>query len=354
MSSDPDVGGLPVNAAQVVREVAGIATAPGGSPTQRAEALLAQVQRMVPCDAGMISLLPADQDAFVPLARSGYDERICGFLDGVAFRAEVELLGLRRSHRPLRLCDSPVPLPELETWVEYLQPAGLWDSVGVGLFAPEGRYLGVLGLNMQAADSVSEAARDALGMLAPAIGAAVDPWRALATIAAIVHQATAGIVLAPSGAVQPLPGLPDHRLLAPGSGVLGAATLQLAAGGPYASFLAPLPARENGATHARITVLAAPPDLRRFATAVVLLCPAGDLQGLSNRELQVLGLLVTGASNEQIARTLGITTRTVEVHVEHVRAKLAAASRTTAAARALRLGLFVPPFPLTDHHGVGT
>jgi DNA-binding NarL/FixJ family response regulator len=52
---------------------------------------------------------------------------------------------------------------------------------------------------------------------------------------------------------------------------------------------------------------------------------------------------VTGASNQQIAEDLGITARTVEVHVDHLRAKLAAPSRTTAVARALRLGLFVPP-----------
>jgi DNA-binding CsgD family transcriptional regulator len=76
---------------------------------------------------------------------------------------------------------------------------------------------------------------------------------------------------------------------------------------------------------------------------VVLAGPAGDLHGLSPQELQVLGLLVTGASNERIAVALGITRRTVDGHVEHVRGKLAARSRTAAAARALRLGLFVPP-----------
>ena len=42
----------------------------------------------------------------------------------------------------------------------------------------------------------------------------------------------------------------------------------------------------------------------------------------------MLGLLVTGASDEGIAGALGITARTVEVHVDHV--------------RALRPGLFVP------------
>ena len=341
MPSDRGAGGLPVNTAEILTEVTGIAAAPGNL-AERAEALLAQLQRVVRFDAGWITLLPSGQDLHVPLARSGYDERICGFFDNTSLLEEVELVGLRRSRRPVRLVDVPCPPSELPSWAEYLEPAGFRDAVCAGLFASEGRYLGLLTLHTRAADQVSEAARDLLGMLTAPIASAVDPLRSLATITGLVHRATAGIVLAPSGAVLPLPGLPDHRLLAPGSDVLTAATGQLAEGGPHASFLAPLPGTEGTPTHARITVLAAPPDLRPFAVAVVLVSPAGDLHGLSHRELQVLGLLVTGASNEGIARALGITARTVAVHVEHVRAKLASPSRTAAAARALRLGLFVP------------
>jgi DNA-binding CsgD family transcriptional regulator len=348
MPSNPGAGGLPVNTAEVLTEVTGVATAPC-SLAERAEALLAQLQRVVRFDAGWIALLPPGQDVHVPLARSGYDERICGFFDNTSWLEEVDLVGLRCSRRPVRLRDVPFPPSELPSWAEYLEPAGFRDAVSAGLFASEGCYLGVLTLHTQAADQVSEVARDALGVLATPIAFAVDPLRSLATIAGMVHTASAGIVLAPSGAVLPLPGLPDHRLLAPGSEVLTAATGQLAEGGPHASFLAPLPGTEGMPTHARITVLAAPPDLRPFAVAVVLVSPAGDLHGLSHRELQVLGLLVTGASNEGIARALGITARTVAVHVEHVRAKLASPSRTAAAARALRLGLFVPSPLIVGH-----
>ena len=83
--------------------------------------------------------------------------------------------------------------------------------------------------------------------------------------------------------------------------------------------------------------------MRHFAAAVVLAGPAGELFGLSAQELQVLGLLVTGASNERIGVALGIARRTVDGHVNHIRAKLAGRTRTGAVARALRLGLFVPP-----------
>jgi DNA-binding CsgD family transcriptional regulator len=345
MPAGPVTGNLPPNSAEILREVTGIAATPG-TVVERAEAVLAHLQRVVRSDAGLIALLPVDRDAHVPLARSGYDERVRGYLDSPAMRHELELIGLHRSRRPMGRPDLPVPLSELPGWAEYMDPAGFRDGVTAGLFTSENRYLGLVTVHTRTAGRVSEVARDLIGLLATPIAAAVDPLRSLATIAGIVQQATAGIVLAPSGAVLPLPGLPDHRLLAPGSAVLTAACAQLGQGGEHAAFLTPLPAPEDadgGQPHVRITVLAAPPDLWPFAAAVVLLSPAPDLHGLSRRELQVLGWLVTGASNQAIAAGLGITARTVEVHVDHLRAKLAAPSRTAAAARALRLGLFVPP-----------
>jgi DNA-binding CsgD family transcriptional regulator len=56
----------------------------------------------------------------------------------------------------------------------------------------------------------------------------------------------------------------------------------------------------------------------------------------------LLGLLVTGASDEWIAVAMGISTDAVARHLDRVGAKLVASSRNAAAARALRLGMFVP------------
>jgi DNA-binding NarL/FixJ family response regulator len=61
---------------------------------------------------------------------------------------------------------------------------------------------------------------------------------------------------------------------------------------------------------------------------------------LSPQELQVLRLLVEGTSNKQIACKLEIAERTVEFHVENVLKKLEVSSRTEAAVKAVRLGLF--------------
>jgi len=57
---------------------------------------------------------------------------------------------------------------------------------------------------------------------------------------------------------------------------------------------------------------------------------------LTAREREVLGLLVEGMSNKQIARALGISVRTVTVHVSNLLRKTGAASRTEAALKAIR------------------
>ena len=60
---------------------------------------------------------------------------------------------------------------------------------------------------------------------------------------------------------------------------------------------------------------------------------------LSERELEVLRLLASGKSNQQIADELVVTLATVKKHVGHILGKLAAANRTQAVARARVLGL---------------
>jgi pimeloyl-ACP methyl ester carboxylesterase/DNA-binding CsgD family transcriptional regulator len=49
---------------------------------------------------------------------------------------------------------------------------------------------------------------------------------------------------------------------------------------------------------------------------------------LTDRELQVVALIAEGLTNAGIARILGVSVRTVDAHVEHVRTKLGVRSRT--------------------------
>jgi DNA-binding NarL/FixJ family response regulator len=60
---------------------------------------------------------------------------------------------------------------------------------------------------------------------------------------------------------------------------------------------------------------------------------------LSERELEVLELIVQGYSNALIAQQLYITVGTVKTHVCNILSKLCVDDRTQAAVRALRSGL---------------
>lgn len=65
----------------------------------------------------------------------------------------------------------------------------------------------------------------------------------------------------------------------------------------------------------------------------------GISQGISARELEVLGFVRNGYSNAEIGRVLGITERTVKAHVKALCDKLGAADRAEAVAKGFDLGL---------------
>lgn len=80
-------------------------------------------------------------------------------------------------------------------------------------------------------------------------------------------------------------------------------------------------------------------NLRRHRTGL----PTTNCDVLSRRELDVLGWVVRGYSNKQIARELCIDETTVKTHLHRIFEKLDVRDRTQAAIFALQRGWFTPP-----------
>ncbi len=63
------------------------------------------------------------------------------------------------------------------------------------------------------------------------------------------------------------------------------------------------------------------------------------MEPLSDRELEVLRLLVAGQSYDEIAQALVISLNTAKTHIKNVYGKLGASNRKEAIAKAKELGL---------------
>jgi DNA-binding CsgD family transcriptional regulator len=319
--------------------LAEIATS-AGTTSDRAQALLEVLRQVVPYDGAFLALADPLGHDYWSLTTVDLDVSTVEFLSGPQVARDIETAGTDRARPPLASSDLPYPAEELRTWAECLIPSGMHEGLGVELFAPGGRHVGHLAVLSGSRRPPSPAVRDRLRRIVPMLAYGIDPMRTLLTVARLVRGATAGVVLRADGRSRPLPGLLPDPLLTSCSPVLAAVRDRIGDGRVCSSFLWPAGGAHAPGGHVRVTALAGPAD--EPLVALALLSPAGDLCGLTPRELQVLGFLVEGRSNQEIARALVVARRTVAAHLEHVQSKLGTSTRTHAAVRAERDGLYVP------------
>ncbi|GAB3965512.1 LuxR C-terminal-related transcriptional regulator [Plantactinospora veratri] len=332
---------LPPGAAGIVADMERIAALPG-DVRDRVPELLRVLHRLMPSGGSMMHVLDPERREFEVVGESGYTEATIAYMRSSEHYREMELLGMDRDRPPMCVRDAPVPPGELQSWAEHLEPAGFREGIGLTLFSRDGRHLGLITLHTDDPAQPSDEIRDFLGLLTPTLADAVDPMRSIVTLSKIVADAQWGVVLTRAGNVLPLPGLPGHPLLDAGSAVLEVAAAGLREGHVHNWFLCPYPSSDDPGRHLQVTVLACPASAPAHLLAVLLISATRDLRGLTRRELEILGLLVDGWSNQRMANQLVITQRTVAAHIEHILDKMDAPTRTLAAVRALRLGLYVP------------
>jgi GAF domain-containing protein len=184
----------PSGGQRVAADIADIAEAALGVP-ERAQALLEPLGRLVPFQGAWISLLDPERRVQPPVVAHGFGADDIAYMSGPAGVEEIEQLGLFRLRGATHVSDLSVPLQEVYSWTQFLAPAGFCGGLAVGLFAPDGRHLGVLGLNTDTDAHPTEAARELITALASVIAHAIDPLRSITAAARIVTDARAGVVL---------------------------------------------------------------------------------------------------------------------------------------------------------------
>ncbi|MET0590826.1 MAG: LuxR C-terminal-related transcriptional regulator [Naasia sp.] len=322
-------------------QLADIAARPG-PVHERAQALLDELHEHIEFDGAWMALAEPGGTGYTPLASTHLDSSSLHYLSGPRMAHHIEVTGADRDGPPRSLSDLPYSSSDLPTWAECLLPAGFREALSVALFEDGGRHVGFMTVLFRGADPPSPRVRRQLARVAPRLASGIDPLRSLAAAAVFVSGATAGAALLPGRGIAPLPGLAGDELLRADSKLITAARDSLGEGQKFASFLWPRGNRMPPNSYVRVTVLACEQDLGAVVCGVVVLSPARRLRGLTPRELEVLGHVVEGCSNLEIARALGVATRTVAAHLEHILFKLDATSRTLAAVRAERAGLYVP------------
>jgi hypothetical protein len=323
-------------------QLAEIASSPPGIQ-ERAAAVLETLARELPFDAAWLAVRDPEQHRHTPLATIGPADPLRRYFATPDADVEVEQLGMNRRRPPMLAGEIPVPLPELRAWAEHLLPAGFRGGLAAGLFTPGGRHVGFLALLTEDPARPDVADRQLIATVAGVVAHGLDRAREMADVARIVQAAGAGVVLTRGGDIQPLPGLPDHRLLVAGSAILAAAAAEFADGDTHRSFLAPTTG-PDGEGLLRVTVLdCARPGLDHL-TAAVLLSPPGDLRGLTMRDLRVLGLLAAGVTQRHaLATSLGLDERAVADALAAAQLALQASDLTATATYAIRTGLRIPP-----------
>jgi len=313
-----------------------------GPVRERAQAMLDELHHHIPFDGAWLALAEPNGTGYRSVASTDLDESCVRYLSGPQMALDIERTGADRDRPPISLSDVPFSPRDLQTWAECLLPAGFHETLSVALFEDGGRHVGFMTVLFRSAEPPSPAVRRRLARLVPTLTSGIDPVRSLAASASVVGGAGAGVVLLPDHGVASLPGLSADELLTADSALIDAARDALAEGQNYASFLWPRGRRQSPDGYVRVTVLACERELAAVSRGVVVLSPATRLRGLTPRELEVLDHVIEGCSNLEIARALRVAPRTVATHLEHILLKLDATSRTLAAVRAARAGLYVP------------
>jgi DNA-binding CsgD family transcriptional regulator len=312
----------------------GAAASSAASVPDRMIEILDQLAALIPIEGSMVSVVDPVTHRRTTVTTSGYSLSTEAYLNSQAFHQEmIEPFSLPRRGAPVRLRDLPVDPMSLRCVVEHWQPAGLLEGALSALVTSDSRYVGFVDVSTGDHAHPSDEAIAVLAHVLPILANVIDPLQSAKRLVSSLTGDCLAVALGSDGEVIALRGALEPGMLEPRADLLPSVTRWL---GDRLStaFLWPTP--DDGWYACRAF---------RCRDYVVVLAPRALTHdhGLTQRELEILTLLVDGSSNEEIAGRLWISPRTVRAHVEHVLAKLDVPTRAAAASRAMEDGLLLSP-----------
>ncbi len=206
---------------------------------------------------------------------------------------------------------------------------------------PEGRYVGAYHLSWTSSAAATDERREIIQRFRPILAELCDQLRTPRLLAEGVAPNSFALVISSSGAAFDLLSRAPGPHLGEGGALRRLLLEKLRPWTPRRFVWAD----EGGLCH-RVAII---PCQRNMVLVTEELIPWP--YDLSLREIQVLHLVATGASNPQIAEQLFVSPRTVSTHIEHILAKMSCVSRAQLAARAMSEGLLLAETPCKRAHG---
>lgn len=149
-------------------------TASAGTSDSWTEELKPTLRRLVPYDCAVLVRRNAESHRYAPVLVDGDAEAALAYLTSEVADAELQRLGLYRLGWPMVAHRVAPMLAETVAWRDYLLPAGFRDGLGVGLFAADGHYTGLLCLLTYRPHVVTATAAGLLHGVNALLGSALD------------------------------------------------------------------------------------------------------------------------------------------------------------------------------------
>lgn len=299
---------------------------------------VALLQNLVKCDAVALTAWdPFRQaDSHLLLASHGYAGEVLSDIL-MSHRGLNPAYSVLRAHAPLSLRwkdaarDWNIDFSQTPIATRHLLPAGFNEGISAFLCLPDHRQVGAIHMSWTKPSLATDERREIVDRFHPVLARAANLLHSYEIIAAQMSPEENVVVLT-AGEPQRIPGREVGPVLGR-PGVLQG--IDLVAG--RVGLKRYLFVGDDGQTH-RLQLISCADD-----RILVTERPIASPFRLTPRELEVVSLLVEGASNVSIAEALYLSPRTVGTHIENILAKMGCSSRTQAAAAAIEDGVRLLP-----------